>query len=299
MNKINEAIDFLAEIILGKEKQLKMSLACMLSKGHLLIDDVPGVGKTTLALALAKLFGLQFHRVQFTSDLLPSDILGVSIYEPQKLQFTFHPGPIFSQLVLADEVNRASPKTQSALLEAMEEHQVTIEGETKDLPYPFFVVATQNPSKQIGTFPLPESQLDRFLVRISMGYPDSKAELELLQGKNKRDVLQLKNNLFTPQDLIELQQKTEEVHTSNELLRYIMALVQATRSHQGVKTGLSPRGAIALKRMAQSWAFIHGRNHVIPDDVQDVFKAVVEHRLPDTNPALMIVEGILSETKIP
>ena len=276
---IQPALDTLNQIILGKQVQLQLATACLLARGHLLIEDIPGVGKTTLALALAKVLGLKFQRVQFTSDLLPADILGVSIYEPQNGGFRFHPGPIFSQLVLADEVNRASPKTQSALLEAMEERQVTAEGETRLLPEPFFVIATQNPAHQIGTFPLPESQLDRFLMRVSLGYPSAQAEKALLLERERRDLLPEIATALQPSELIALQEQVKQIRTTPALIDYILALVRHTREHAGLRQGLSPRAALALKRAAQAWALIAGRSGVIPEDVQAVFPAVCNHRL--------------------
>jgi MoxR-like ATPase len=269
----------LSTILLGKERQLRLAMSCMLARGHLLIEDMPGVGKTTLALALARVLGLQFQRVQFTSDLLPADILGVSIYEQVAGRFRFHPGPIFAQLVLADEVNRASPKTQSALLEAMEERQVTAEGETRVLPEPFFVIATQNPAEQIGTFPLPESQLDRFLMRLNLGYPPRDAERTLLSERDRRDLLSETPPALTPTQLLELQNKVRDVKASPALLEYILALVEHTRRLPGLRMGLSPRAGLALRRAAQAWAFIEGRGGVIPEDVQAVFTPVVGHRL--------------------
>jgi MoxR-like ATPase len=269
----------LSTILLGKERQLRLALSCILARGHLLIEDMPGVGKTTLALALARVLGLQFQRVQFTSDLLPADILGVSVYEQAAGRFRFHPGPIFAQLVLADEVNRASPKTQSALLEAMEERQVTAEGETRMLPEPFFVIATQNPAEQIGTFPLPESQLDRFLMRINLGYPPRDAERTLLSERDRRDVLSETPPSFTPTQLLDLQAQARNVKTTPPLLEYILALVEHTRRLPGLRMGLSPRAGLALRRAAQAWALIHGRSGVIPEDVQAVFAPVVSHRL--------------------
>lgn len=276
---ISRALTGLSSIILGKDQQLKLALTCLLARGHLLIEDIPGVGKTTLALALARILGLDFQRIQFTSDLLPADILGVAIFEQANSAFRFHPGPIFSQLVLADEVNRASPKTQSALLEAMEERQVTAEGETRPLPAPFFVVATQNPLYQIGTFPLPESQLDRFLMRISLGYPPAQAERALLMEQERRDLIISTQPQMSPAELLELQEQVKQVNTSEALLDYILALIHKTREHTGLRQGLSPRAGLALRRAAQAWALIEGRGGVIPEDVQAVFAAVVGHRL--------------------
>lgn len=301
-NPIQSALTGLNQIVLGKPQQIKLTLACLLARGHLLIEDIPGVGKTTLALAVGKVMGLQFQRVQFTSDLLPADILGVSIFEQNKGGFRFHPGPIFSQLVLADEVNRASPKTQSALLEAMEERQVTAEGETRPLPEPFFVIATQNPSHQIGTFPLPESQLDRFLMRISLGYPTAAAERALLMDRERRDLLSEISPALTPAQLLDLQAQVKAVRTSPALLDYLLALIQYTRSHAGLRQGLSPRAGLSLRRAAQAWAFIEGRTGVIPEDVQAVFAAVVNHRLisaSEREAGAPTAEEILSRVAIP
>lgn len=276
---IQKSLTALAEVILGKEEQLKLSLACLLARGHLLIEDLPGMGKTTLSHALGKVLGLSYNRIQFTSDILPADILGVSIYE--KDQFRFHAGPVFSQLVLADEINRATPKAQSALLEAMEEGQVTIEGETRKLPEPFFVIATQNPVSQSGTFPLPESQLDRFLMRISIGYPDPKAELELLAGKDRREIADNLPQMVTNEELKILQDAVNNVHASSTLLEYIQRIIQYTRYEGGYSYGLSPRGSLALLRAAKAWALVNGREHLIPEDVQAVLPSVVDHRLAD------------------
>jgi MoxR-like ATPase len=292
----------LNRIILGKEDALKLVLACLLARGHLLIEDIPGMGKTTLALALARVLGLHFQRVQFTSDLLPADILGVSVFETATGQFRFVPGAIFSQLVLADEINRASPKTQSALLEAMEERQVTAEGETRPLPEPFFVIATQNPAYQLGTFPLPESQLDRFLMRISLGYPSPDAERQLLLERERRDLLDEMEPSLTPAQLLELQQRVGEVRAAPALIDYILALVQRTRELPGLRQGLSPRAGLGLRRAAQAWAFIEGRSGVIPEDVQAVFAAVVNHRLvmaAERDGAATSAAEILAQVAIP
>jgi MoxR-like ATPase len=280
---ITKHIDIVVEqvggIILGKELQIRLALACLLARGHLLIEDIPGVGKTTLAHALATSLGLSFQRIQFTSDLLPADILGVSIYNRDAGTFQFHPGPIFTQVVLADEVNRATPKAQSALLEAMEEHQVTIEGETRKLPQPFFVIATQNPSYQIGTFPLPESQLDRFLMRIQLGYPGVEAERELLQGQDRRDLLEKLTACLRNEDLAALQQEAQRVHVAPALVDYVQALVNYTRTSAQYANGLSPRAALALVHAARAWALMENRSHVVPEDVQAVLPGVVSHRL--------------------
>lgn len=267
------------KVILGKDHQLRLALSCLLAKGNLLIEDLPGMGKTTLSQVLARVLGLGFNRVQFTSDLLPADIIGVSIFQKESGRFEFNPGPIFAQLILADEINRATPKTQSALLEAMEEQQVTVDGETRLLPKPFFVIATQNPVTQMGTFPLPESQLDRFLMRIHIGYPDPSAERELLLGRDRRHLLDELNPVITPDQLSELQEKATQVHLSSSVVDYIQRLVQHTRDSGDFVTGLSPRGALALLRASQAWALIEGRDHVIPEDVQAVVPSVVEHRV--------------------
>lgn len=299
---LNQALAALDRIVLGKPNQLRLALACLLARGHLLIEDIPGVGKTTLALALARVLGLQFHRVQFTSDLLPADILGVSIYEQQTGDFRFHPGPIFAQLMLADEVNRASPKTQSALLEAMEERQVTSEGETRALPEPFFVIATQNPAYQIGTFPLPESQLDRFLMRIALGYPPPEAERALLSEQDRRDLLAATAPALQPQDLLALQQQVKNVKTAPALLEYVLALLRHTREHTSLRMGLSPRAGLAIRRAAQAWALIDGRSGVIPEDVQAVFAPVVNHRLlaaSEREAGAPTAEEILAAVAIP
>ncbi len=278
-HKLNAIRDQLNTVIVGKASQIQDCVACLLAGGHLLIDDVPGVGKTTLAHALARTFGLQFSRVQFTSDLMPSDLSGVSIYERGKEAFVFHPGPIFAQVLLADEINRTSPKTQSALLEAMEEKQVTIEGETRALPLPFFVIATQNPLDQVGTYALPESQLDRFLMRISLGYPDRAAERALLMGHDRRHMLDALPSLLNAEELNALQQQVLAVHAADPLLNYVQDLIAATRSGQWFLQGLSPRAGIALVRAAKAQALLSGRNYVAPDDVQAVLPQTIAHRL--------------------
>lgn len=266
-------------VILGKEKQIRLALACLLARGHLLIEDLPGVGKTTLAHVLAKSLGLEFRRIQFTSDLLPADIIGVSIYERDNGAFKFHPGPVFSQLILADEVNRATPKTQSALLEAMEEHQVTVEGETRPLPEPFFVIATQNPSYQVGTFPLPESQLDRFLMRIQLGYPDHQAERGLLQGVARRDLVEKLSPCMDVAELQALQRQATQIHAADALVDYVQAIIEHTRRSPDFQNGMSPRAGLALLATARTWALMDGRKAVLPEDVQAVLAGVVGHRL--------------------
>ena len=267
------------EVILGKENAIRLALACLIARGHLLIEDLPGVGKTTLSQVLARLLGLSYQRIQFTSDIMPADILGVSIYDRRAGGFEFHPGPIFTQLVLADEINRATPKAQSALLEAMEERQVTQDGETRDLPEPFFVIATQNPSHTVGTFPLPESQLDRFLMRIELGYPDSQAERALLKGRDRRELLATLEPELEPAELLELQQEVQSVHMSDALLDYVQDLIAFTRNVPEYRPGLSPRAGLALIRSSQAWAFMADRRHVVPEDVQAVLPGVVSHRL--------------------
>jgi len=277
--KLKALLDQLNTVIVGKPTQVRDCVACLLAGGHLLIEDVPGVGKTTLAHALARAFGLQFSRVQFTADLMPSDLSGVSIYDRGKESFVFHPGPVFAQVLLADEINRASPKTQSALLEAMEEKQVTIEGETRALPSPFFVIATQNPHDQLGTFALPESQLDRFLMRISLGYPDRAAERALLTGQDRRDMVENLDNTLSLIELESLQQQVLDIHAAEPLLDYVQDLVAATRSGRWFLQGLSPRAAIAIVRAAKAQALLAGRDYVAPDDVQAVFPQTAAHRL--------------------
>ena len=267
------------QIVVGKEQQIRQSLVCLLAGGHLLIEDVPGVGKTTLAHALAVSLGLKFNRVQFTSDLLPADVIGISIFDREKNGFLFHPGPIFTQVLLADEINRATPKTQSALLEAMEERQVSADGTTRELPAPFFVIATQNPTHQIGTFQLPESQLDRFLMCLSLGYPDAAAERNLLMGEDRRTLLKSMQSAMQPDELMAAQQALKQVHTSASLIDYVQALTQASRQNGWFAEGMSPRAAIALLQAARAWAALEGRNHVIPEDVQAVLVPVVAHRL--------------------
>ena len=268
-----------ASVILGKEQQIRLALTCLLARGHLLIEDLPGVGKTTLAHVLAQVLGLEFKRIQFTSDLLPADILGVSIYQADTQRFHFHRGPVFAQLVLADEINRATPKTQSALLEAMEERQVTSDGLTLKLPEPFFVIATQNPHHLIGTFPLPESQLDRFLMRIELGYPDSRAERALLKGRDRRDVLPELARVMDSATLLALQQRAATLHAADALFDYVQALIAATRESSALAVGLSPRGGLALLRAARAWALLAGRDLVVPEDVQAVADAVIAHRV--------------------
>jgi len=276
---IQAIVDEVGQVLLGKEDKIQLALACLLSDGHLLIEDLPGMGKTTLAQALARVLGLSYQRVQFTSDMLPADIVGVSIYNRDSSRFEFHPGPVFTQLLLADEINRTTPKTQSALLEAMEERQVTLEGETRCLDSPFFVIATQNPVSQMGTFPLPESQLDRFLMRISLGYPDPDAERQLYLGGDPRHKLAQLKVCLKPEQLPKIKQAAAQVKTSDSLLDYLQRLVHHTRQAPEFDVGLSPRGALALLRAAKTWAFMEGRSYVIVEDVQALAEAVLGHRL--------------------
>ena len=266
-------------IISGKETQIKLAIACLLAKGHLLIEDIPGMGKTTLAHLLAKLFGLDYSRIQFTSDMLPADIIGISIFDKNTSEFRFHPGPVFSQLILADEINRATAKTQSALLEAMEEQQITMDGETYPLGNPFFVIATQNPQTQTGTFPLPESQLDRFLMRIVLGYPNRHTERGILIGADRRELLKSITPVFNTDQLTKMQQQIRTVHISSALLDYVQDILQFSRHSQHFLTGLSPRAGLALLRAAKAWAFIHNREMVIPDDIKAILPAIILHRL--------------------
>jgi MoxR-like ATPase len=289
----------LNRVILGKDAQIRLCLACLLARGHLLIEDIPGVGKTTLAHALAKTLGLSFQRVQFTSDLLPGDVLGVSIFDRETGKFRFQRGPIFAQLVLADEINRASPKAQSALLEAMEERQVTLDGQTMPLPEPFFVIATQNPQEQVGTFPLPESQLDRFLMRVHLGYPAAAAERELLSGVDRRDLVNSLGTVVSVEVLRKLQQGVLEIHVAPALLDYVQALVAHTRSAADLSRGLSPRAAIGLLRAARAWALVAGRSTVIPEHVQAVFAAVVEHRVGQRDSGPAAVGRLLEAVPVP
>jgi MoxR-like ATPase len=266
-------------VILGKDRELRLALACLMARGHLLIEDVPGVGKTTLAHLLARLLGLEYARIQFTSDLLPADVIGVSVYDRAAESFRFHPGPVFSQLVLADEINRATPKAQSALLEAMEERQVTVEGETRPLPEPFFVIATQNPLFQVGTFPLPESQLDRFLMRIRLGYPAAEQEKALLAGEDRRTMVARQQPALTGAQLMALQQQVVEVHAAPAIIEYVHAILALTRSSERFLHGLSPRAGLGLLRAAKAWALLSDRDYVIPEDIQAVLPSCVVHRL--------------------
>lgn len=272
-------VNQVGRVILGKREQIQIALCCLLAEGHLLIEDIPGIGKTTLAKVLSESLGLEFRRIQCTSDMLPGDILGVSVFERRGGSFQFHPGPIFTQVLLSDEINRATPKTQSALLEAMEERQVTIEGETRKLPQPFFVIATQNPLEQAGTFPLPESQLDRFLIRVELGYPDRASEQDLLRSGGTQQVIEDILPLVSPQDVLTFQQQIKAVHVSDALVEYVQDLIDYTRTSPVFHIGLSPRAGLYLLRAARSWAFVQGRNFVLPEDVQKLMPYVVGHRL--------------------
>lgn len=286
-------------VILGKSRHIRLAVCCLLARGHLLIEDIPGVGKTTLAHTLAQLFGLEYQRIQFTSDILPADIIGSSVYSVQESSFSFHPGPLFKQMILADEINRATPKAQSALLEAMEERQVTVEGHTYPLPRPFFVIATQNPIQQIGAFPLPESQLDRFLMRIELGYPDPLAERELLLGKPRQQLIAQLQPQLTVQQLASLQQAVEQVHVSAALLDYLQAIIAFSRNSQVYSCGLSPRAGQSLLAAARAWALLDKRQAVLPEDVQAVLPAVAGHRLQAGNPdSVGIVSPILQRVAV-
>lgn len=276
---IDTVVQELNQILLGKNQQVRLAVCGLLARGHLLIEDIPGMGKTTLSHALAKIMGLTYQRIQFTNDLLPADVLGYSMYDKEAGSLVFHPGPIFAQVVLADEINRASPRTQSALLEAMEERQVSIEGETRPLPQPFFVIATQNPIEQGGTFPLPESQLDRFLMRVRLGYPDPRAERELLEGEDRRVMTEQLKSLLPQAELVTLQDAVSRVKASPALLDYVQRLLDQSRRMPGLVYGLSPRAGLGLLRAAKAWALMEGRNHVLPDDIQAVLPSIAEHRL--------------------
>ena len=266
-------------LVLGKSQEVRLAFVALLSGGHVLIEDLPGLGKTTLAHALAATLGLGFQRVQFTSDLLPADVLGVSVYDAQSRQFQFHPGPVFTHVLLADEINRAPPRTQSALLEAMAEHQVTLDGMTRALPDPFFVIATQNPVDLAGTYPLPDSQLDRFLLRLTLGYPNAESERALLAGADRRELIAQVSPLLSSAAVLQLRAAVNEVHASDALVDYVQALLARSRQQPGVRVGLSPRAGIALLRAARAYALLLGRKHVLPEDVQALFAAVAAHRL--------------------
>ena len=277
--ELDKIVEEISHVILGKEKAIRLSLTCLLARGHLLIEDLPGMGKTTLTHVLANILGLDYQRIQFTSDLLPADILGVSIFNRESSSFSFHPGPVFSQLILADEINRATPRAQSALLEAMEESQVTVEGETRSLPEPFFVIATQNPSNQVGTFPLPESQLDRFTMRIELGYPGNMAERELLKGCDRRELLKNITPVINSERLIEMQKQAESIHVSDALLDYLQDLLEYSRRSADYVNGLSPRAGLSVLRCARTWALMQGHPQVLPEDIQQVLPSVISHRL--------------------
>ncbi|MBL7002998.1 MAG: MoxR family ATPase [Gammaproteobacteria bacterium] len=300
---LDKARTLLNRIILGKSNQIDLAICCLIAEGHLLIEDLPGVGKTTLALALAKIFGLNFKRIQFTSDLLPADILGVSIFDQQNQQFKFHAGPVFSQSVLADEINRATPKTQSALLEAMEEQQISIDSEVHLLPKPFFVIGTQNPIDQAGTYPLPESQLDRFMMRIKLGYPNDQAEFNLYTGNSTRDLIQQVNPVISNQMVLEMQAASNKIFTSEPLIQYIQKLIHATRDQHIFSYGLSPRAGLSIVKASKSWALLQNRNYVEPDDVKAVFSSIASHRLmpleQHSQGAQGLVQKILDTTAIP
>lgn len=278
-NRIEQLVSTVSSVVLGKEDVVRLAIACMLARGHLLIEDLPGMGKTTLAQTLAHVFGLEYRRVQFTSDMLPADILGGAVFDQQTSSFVYHPGPVFTQLLLADEINRSTPKTQSALLEAMEEGQVSSDGVTRQLPTPFFVIATQNPASQFGTFPLPESQLDRFLMRISLGYPDPETEKALLKQGDTRCKIETLPVCVDSEMLQSIQVACKQVSVSDPVLDYIQRLAQCSRDSDDIILGLSPRGALALIHAAKAWAYMSGRDFLTPDDVQQVFCSVAEHRL--------------------
>ena len=277
--KLDAVVASISSVVIGKESEVRVALACLLARGHLLIEDLPGMGKTTLANAMARVLGLDFVRIQFTSDLLPADIVGVSVYEKAKGKFRFHPGPVFCQLLLADEINRTTPKTQSALLEAMAEGQVTVEGQTRDLPQPFFVVATQNPVHYSGTFPLPESQLDRFLMRLSLGYPDLASEKSILTGGDPRTRLAGLKPILTIDELLALQDEVDDVSAAEPVIDYLQRLIQFTRSSDIFEYGLSPRAGLAILQSAKAFSLLDGRSFVIPEDIQAVFPGVADHRL--------------------
>jgi MoxR-like ATPase len=293
-DSLNALLKTANTVILGKPHQIRLAVCCLLARGHLLIEDVPGVGKTTLAHTLANLLGLDYQRVQFTSDLLPADILGSSIFDGKTHSFRFQPGPIFHQMILADEINRSTPKAQSALLEAMEEHQVTVEGETRPLPEPFFVIATQNPIHQLGTFPLPESQLDRFLMRITLGYPDSRSERALFKGEERHTLLEKLPVCLPPDELRDLQGEVRKVHASDALLDYVQALVRFSRESGHYETGLSPRAGLALLSAARAWTYTEDRDAVLPEDVQAVLAPVCGHRLRPLGSGAVTAEAVVA-----
>jgi len=302
-DQLNHLLAQANTIILGKERQIRLAVCCLLARGHLLIEDIPGVGKTTLAHTLANLLGLHYQRIQFTSDLLPADVIGSSIFDSQSHTFRFQPGPIFHQMVLADEINRSTPKAQSALLEAMEERQVTSEGETRPLPEPFFVIATQNPLTQIGTFPLPESQLDRFLMRIELGYPDNRSERALLKGEERQTMLEKLPACLDTDALKAIQEESRKVYASDALLDYLQALIHYTRESGLYQGGLSPRAGLALLNASRAWTFMDHRKAVLPEDVQAGLPAVAGHRLKlalsGATDSKSVVGPLLAEVAIP
>ena len=279
VSKLEQAVDSIGTVILGKEHAIRLALSCILARGHILIEDTPGVGKTTLSHAIAAVLGLNYQRIQFTSDLLPADILGVSVYNRENEKFEFHPGPVFSNVILADEINRATPRTQSALLEAMAEYQVTVEAETRTLPKPFFVIATQNPNNQIGTFPLPESQLDRFLMCIDLGYPDAEAERALLIGTDRRDMIETQQAMVTIDELLQMQKQVESIHAADAILDYLQNLLAFSRTSGAYSQGLSPRAGLAVLNAARAWALLHGHAQVLPENIQTILPSVIGHRL--------------------
>lgn len=300
---LRHIVDQAGTVVLGKETQIKLSLACILAGGHLLIEDIPGVGKTTLSHLLARLLGLDFNRIQFTSDLLPSDIVGASIYDKNTGRFEFQPGPVFCNVLLADEINRATPKAQSALLEAMEEGQVTVDGETRELPQPFFVIATQNPNQQIGTFPLPESQLDRFMMCVELGYPTREAEREILKGKNRKQFSYDFTASLSTEQLASIRATIINLHASDALLDYLQAIIEFTRNQAEFGYGLSPRGGIAFLHCAKAWAYLSGRLHVLPEDLQTVLPSILKHRLgmqdPSDNSDFDAFEAVIKNVPVP
>ncbi len=297
---IDNIVTQISQVFLGKELKIRLVLTGLMARGHVLIEDVPGVGKTTLAHVFARVLGLSFQRIQFTSDLLPADIIGVSIYDKEVGQFKFHIGPIFAQMILADEVNRATPKTQSALLEAMGERQVTVEGETRPLPVPFFVLATQNPLHQIGTFPLPESQLDRFMMRLELGYPNHKMERTLLKGRERSEMINELEAIVTVQDILDIQNAVPKVHVSEALIDYLQAILEFSRQSPRYRAGLSPRAGLAILHCAQAYALMQGRDHVVPEDVQIVLPGVIGHRLVAmSEQSQALVEQLIEEVAIP
>jgi len=291
--EITQFIESSREIIFGKDREMKLALTALIARGHILIEDIPGVGKTTFVMCLAQLLGLKMNRVQFTNDLLPADILGTSIYDPKNSAFRFHPGPIFAEIVLGDELNRASPKTQSAFLQAMEERRVTIDGHTHELPKPFFIIATQNPQTQVGTYPLPESQLDRFMMRLTLGYPNHEAEKKILSGGDPRLRIDQLKPVMSREKLFEIQNKVDSVHVSEALIHYVQDILTFSRSRQ---SGLSPRAGLMLVQTARAWAYINGRNLVLPEDIQDVLASVVDHRLEHQS---LKAEAIIQAVEIP